>query len=111
MPPLKALRDFTDLVKFFEDFSLSMMRSCSMPPSGFFAFAGTMNGSPPDAQRVPKGILSEESRLDGAPTVILKSSGVVGAASFSTHEPFGMNSALPLVHSVCDWMWSGRACP
>lgn len=60
---------------------------------------------------VPNGILSDESRLDGAATIILKSLGVVGAASFSTHEPFGRKSALPLVHSVCDWMWVRPGCP
>lgn len=60
---------------------------------------------------VPNGSLSDESRPDGGATIILKSLGVVGAASFSTHEPFGMKSALPLVHSVCDWMWVRPGCP
>ena len=78
VPPLKALSDLTCLVKFFEDSSESMMRSCSMPPSGFFALAGTTKGSPPEAQMVPNGILSDESRPDGAETIILKSLGVVG---------------------------------
>ena len=66
VPPLNAVSDLTLVVKFFEDASLSMMRSCSMPPAGFAAFAGTMNGSPPPAQMVPNGSLSELSRLDGA---------------------------------------------
>lgn len=53
VPPLKALSDFTCCVKFLEDSSESMMRSCSIAPSGFFAFDGTMKGSPPEAQMVP----------------------------------------------------------
>ncbi len=111
VPPLSAVRDFTLSVKFFDDASLSMMRSCSMPPSGFFADFGTMNGSPPEAQMVPNGSLSELSRPEGAPTASLKSAGIVLAASFSTHEPFGMKSALPWVQAVCDWMWSMPGVP
>ena len=88
-----------------------MMRSCSMPPSGFLALAGTMNGSPPDAQMVPNGILSAVDaggRADRHAEVLRA---WCFAASFSTQEPFGMKSALPLVQAVCDWMWSrpGRA--
>lgn len=55
---------------------------------------------------VPNGILSLESRPVGAPTDSWKSAGMTFADSFSTQEPFGMNSALPLAHAVCDWMWS-----
>ena len=112
VPPLNAVSDFTLLVKFFDDASLSMMRSCSMPPSAFFALAGTMKGSPPEAQMVPKGSLSELSRPEGARDAQSRSpSAMIFAASFSTQEPFGMNSALPSVHAVCDWMWSRPGVP
>ena len=47
----------------------------------------------------------------GAETVMSKSFGRDFAASFSTQEPLGMNSALPLVQAVCDWMWSRPGVP
>ncbi len=111
VPPLKAESDLVLVVKDFEDASLSMMRSCSRPPWGFFALLGTMNGSPPEAQMVPKGILSEESRPEGAPTDSLKSLGMIAASSFSTQEPFGMNSALPRAHAPCEPRWSRPGVP
>lgn len=70
-----------------------------------------MNGSPPEAQMVPNGSLSELSRPDGALTARLKSFGMTFADSFSTQEPFGMKSALPLAQAVCDWMWSMPGVP
>ena len=95
-------------MKFCEDFLLSMMRSSSIPPSAFRALRGTMYGSPPEAQMVPYGILSEADRLDGAPTARSKCGffAICLADSFSTQEPFGMNSALPSAHAFCDWRWS-----
>lgn len=60
---------------------------------------------------VPKGILSEESMPVGAETARPKSLGMTLADSFSTQEPFGMNSALPWAQAVCDWMWSRPGCP
>jgi hypothetical protein len=99
-----VVNEDVSLAKFCADFLLSMMRSNSMPPCGFLASLGTTNASPAWAQMVSKGIASELSRPDGGATVISKPGGVVSLVSFSTQVPLGTNSALPLVHSVCDWV-------
>ncbi len=70
-----------------------------------------MNGSPPEAQMVPKGILSLLSMPEGAETARSKSFGMTLADSFSTQEPLGMNRASPLAQAVCDWMWSRPGVP
>ena len=61
---------------------------------------------------VPNGILSEVSQAGrGADREVEVLRRCCLADSFSTQEPFGMNSALPSAQAVCDWMWSrpGRA--
>ena len=63
-----------------------------------------MYGSPAAAYRVPKGSLSPVPVPMSEPTARSKSLGMVGAASFSTHEPSATRAALPCVQAVCIWM-------
>jgi hypothetical protein len=70
-----------------------------------------MNGSLPVPRNAANGSLSPVVRLGVGETAIWNPGGVTDFCSFSSHDPLEMNTALPRLHSVCDWMWSMPSAP
>src|SRR5215510_1363316 len=82
-----------------------------MPPRSLRALAGTTNGSPAVPRIAANGSLSPLPRLGVGETAMVNPAGVTAFCSFSSHEPQLIIAALPLHHSVCDWMWSRPGLP
>ena len=74
------------------------------------ALAGTMKASAALTRVDWNGSLEPSISGVGA-TVVAKSLGATFFCSFSSHEPDGMNAALPSFQRVWDWMWSRPSVP